>query len=172
MRFFTDCKTQEEAKAIYRKWAKVLHPDKGGDPDLMAKLKGQYDDYKSGKHVKEQFKQAFSQRTSDIPFDHPIHSQLRQLQIDKAELTSQINKLKLQFEWHHSRIKAQDEKIDALLDDINSATLEKQSLKHRLAQTQIERDNALLQELPVWQRYLFYASYIVAIIIILERLFV
>lgn len=84
MRFFTDCKDQDEAKSIYRKWAKILHPDKGGDPDLMAKLKGQYDDYKSGKVIQPEFKQAFTgNRTA---FDHPIHEEMRALKGVIAEL--------------------------------------------------------------------------------------
>jgi hemerythrin-like domain-containing protein len=45
MNFFNDCKTQDEAKTLFRKLSKMFHPDKGGDPEFMMELKKQYDDF-------------------------------------------------------------------------------------------------------------------------------
>lgn len=40
--FFADIETVEEAKTYYRIYAKTLHPDVGGDPDVMAEVNIQY----------------------------------------------------------------------------------------------------------------------------------
>lgn len=42
---FSTCKNREEAKALFRKLAKYLHPDKGGDGALMILLKDSYTNF-------------------------------------------------------------------------------------------------------------------------------
>jgi hypothetical protein len=42
---FTDCKTPEEAKNLFRRLALRLHPDHGGDADLMVLLRKAYDEF-------------------------------------------------------------------------------------------------------------------------------
>lgn len=42
MNFFNECKTEEERKALYRKLAKLFHPDRGGDCELLVELNKQY----------------------------------------------------------------------------------------------------------------------------------
>lgn len=46
MKFFNECKSEEEAKALFRKLAKHFHPDMQGDNDLMIELKKQFDNFK------------------------------------------------------------------------------------------------------------------------------
>ena len=60
MKFFSDCKTQEEAKKTFNRLAKLFHPDKGGDKDLMIELKNQFDSFDPNKkeeplHFKSNF---------------------------------------------------------------------------------------------------------------------
>ncbi len=42
MRYFQDCKTIEEVKAIYKKLAKQYHPDCGGDTATMQAINTEY----------------------------------------------------------------------------------------------------------------------------------
>lgn len=41
--YFRDCKTAEELKAAYRKLAKALHPDNGGDIEKFKAMKDAYE---------------------------------------------------------------------------------------------------------------------------------
>jgi len=41
--YFKVCKTQEEAKKIYKKLALENHPDKGGDVDIMKEINAQFE---------------------------------------------------------------------------------------------------------------------------------
>lgn len=41
-KFFTDCKTKEEVKKLYRELAKQYHPDKGGCLVTMQKINNEY----------------------------------------------------------------------------------------------------------------------------------
>lgn len=45
MKFFIDCRSISEAKEVYRKLAKVFHPDKGGDAELFRELTTQFDNF-------------------------------------------------------------------------------------------------------------------------------
>ena len=45
MNFFSECKTIEEVKTIFRRLSKHFHPDKGGEAALMIELKKQYDEW-------------------------------------------------------------------------------------------------------------------------------
>lgn len=42
MKFFTDCKTTEEVKALYKQLAKQYHPDCGGDTATMQAINTEY----------------------------------------------------------------------------------------------------------------------------------
>lgn len=42
MKFFNDCNTIEEVKALYRKLAKEHHPDHGGDTETMQAINTEY----------------------------------------------------------------------------------------------------------------------------------
>lgn len=43
--FFEECKTIDEAKKLYRQLSTCLHPDKGGNHELMAKLNSEYEKF-------------------------------------------------------------------------------------------------------------------------------
>lgn len=87
MKFFSECKTVEEAKATFRKLAKVFHPDKQGNQDLMIELQKQYDSWQApfdmfkSQNTGSSSYWDFGELTKnpqgnqrDIPFDHPIHN--------------------------------------------------------------------------------------------------
>ncbi len=44
MAFFTDCYTPDELRKQYLYWAKVLHPDKGGDKVDFQRMQNEYED--------------------------------------------------------------------------------------------------------------------------------
>ena len=58
MKYFIDCKTKDEAKAKYRKLAKKLHPDAGGNQEDMIDLQHQYESFEENIEVK--FTQGFN----------------------------------------------------------------------------------------------------------------
>lgn len=43
--FFEECKTIEEVKKTYKALAMCLHPDKGGNAELMKKLNQEYENF-------------------------------------------------------------------------------------------------------------------------------
>lgn len=45
MKYFTNCKTIEEAKKLYRRLAMENHPDRGGDLDTMKAINTEYDEF-------------------------------------------------------------------------------------------------------------------------------
>lgn len=42
-KFFSNCKTLEELKAMYRKLANQFHPDHGGDAEIMKQINAEHD---------------------------------------------------------------------------------------------------------------------------------
>jgi len=43
MDFFNDCKNDRERRSRYHKLAKLFHPDRGGDSEIMMELTRQYE---------------------------------------------------------------------------------------------------------------------------------
>jgi len=80
MKFFTDCKTPEEAKATFRKLAKFFHPDKGGSIDLIIELQKQYNEWPNHQNVQyDQFNTIGNRMWRNRPqFDDDYYEQLRQ----------------------------------------------------------------------------------------------
>jgi curved DNA-binding protein CbpA len=44
MKFFNECKTAEDLKALYKKLARKNHPDLGGDLETMKQINAEYDE--------------------------------------------------------------------------------------------------------------------------------
>jgi hypothetical protein len=42
MKYFSECKTQEEVKAEFKRLAKINHPDKGGNVEIMQMINAAY----------------------------------------------------------------------------------------------------------------------------------
>lgn len=81
MGFFSACKTKEEAKAEFRRLAKLFHPDHGGDPTNMIKLKEQYDKWtppKSNQWAGNKEYDVYGKHMK-VPFDHPMYVELQRL---------------------------------------------------------------------------------------------
>jgi curved DNA-binding protein CbpA len=55
--YFYDCKTKDEAKAKYRKLAKELHPDHGGNADRFKDMQSQYDGFKEENPFKTMYEE-------------------------------------------------------------------------------------------------------------------
>lgn len=91
MKFFCDCKDIDEAKAIYHKLAKVMHPDKGGSQELMVELQKQYDDMKkNGIFGVNRSKRPFKPYAMHpfASFDDDLHTEIDSLRklIDNKDL--------------------------------------------------------------------------------------
>ncbi len=95
MDFFSQYKTKEEVKAVYRRLAKAFHPDKGGEAELMMDLQRQFDSWQPKNQFSDHFNFTFNtaRRADHVPFDHPLHKEISQLQIDNARLNVEINNL-------------------------------------------------------------------------------
>ena len=46
MRYFSDCKTLDEAKRCFRSWAASLHPDCGGNAQEFAKMRADFEAFR------------------------------------------------------------------------------------------------------------------------------
>ena len=106
MNFFNNCKTKEEAKKVFNKLAKHFHPDKGGDSDLMIELKKQYEQWDKLGNIPSGFDEystfsfnkihrnspfsKFHTFKQDIPFDHPIHHDLRTAKNEIVKLKEKL----------------------------------------------------------------------------------
>lgn len=98
MNYFSNCYTIHDAKKRFRELTKIHHPDAGGDSKTMAEVIRQYDIFVPSRQPHDNnFKSTFSYgrtyspppnqpppRSSssfqgNIPFDHPIMVELREL---------------------------------------------------------------------------------------------
>ncbi|CAB4164505.1 Small T antigen [uncultured Caudovirales phage] len=98
MLFFSDCKNQEDAKAVYHKLAMLLHPDKGGDATLMKALNDQYNKFKQGEPVApKRFEQPRSQWSTNMSspygFDY-TSDKITKLQAENGQLQAQVTFLR------------------------------------------------------------------------------
>lgn len=111
MDFFSACKTQDEAKATFRKLAKVFHSDiSGGNNDLMRELIKQHDAWKPTNN--------FSQKIND-PFDHPLQETIRSMEAQITGLNAKISMIEcinadLQRHAHMNKIELEQWKSNAL----------------------------------------------------------
>lgn len=150
MKFFSDCKSENEKKTIYRKLAKCFHPDKGGSVELMVELKKQYDEWKLDSIYENILKEGFKQdqfsfkinRHSTIPHDHPIHDEIRywkekknyfeKLWVDNQNLSNTYYNFFKQKELEVFNLK---EKIPKLNDRIMELISENEVLKNKMPKT-------------------------------------
>lgn len=99
MNYFKDCKTQDEAKALFRKLAKQFHPDHVGSNEKMVELQRQYDLFnESSEKNKYNFKQNVYQSSRGYgPFDSPFDGidalYKRALKDEIRKLEAEINRL-------------------------------------------------------------------------------
>lgn len=120
MKYFENCKTEDEAKELYRQLAKKFHPDMGGSNEQMADLTKQFEDndfdekIKTGdclngfynwnniftqaqqkayqfNHMRTPNYESSRSNEDHIPFDHPIYEEMRKL---RSLHQSEILKLK------------------------------------------------------------------------------
>lgn len=155
MNFFNNCKTKEEAKKVFNKLAKHFHPDKGGDSELMIELKKQYeqwnkfgnapldfDEYSTFSFNKIHRNTPFSQFHTfkqDIPFDHPIHHDLRTAKHEIVKLKEklyekerQIAKSDVSLEILKKEYKELQESLFELSKEYEFKLEEVKNLKHLL----------------------------------------
>lgn len=99
MQFFSDCKTQCEAKDLFRKLSKHFHPDVGGDADLMRELIDQYDKYEYTPPVE----MPTNYRVNDgIRFDHPIYAEIAKERLAAATYKHLWEHLNVTMERQHT----------------------------------------------------------------------
>jgi len=80
MKYFINCKSKEEAKAEYRKLAKKMHPDGGGDGKDMIELQKQYESFEANDDWrKEMFGNSGA---SENAFRESVYDKYRQQQAD------------------------------------------------------------------------------------------
>lgn len=104
MDIFCDCKNIDDAKALYRKLSKLYHPDTGGDKDLMMDLTKQYECFCGGQRTQRPSSSGGYEFNTinrnkgfgygaaasvNIPFDHPIQQELRELRNTNAYLSAE-----------------------------------------------------------------------------------
>jgi len=78
---FSECEDEAEGKALFRRLAKLLHPDMGGDNELMALLKNAHENFKISmltpnskayrKPPKYQKKQKYNKVYEEVFIDDP-----------------------------------------------------------------------------------------------------
>jgi curved DNA-binding protein CbpA len=115
MDFFSKCKDQDEAKALFRKLSKNFHPDAGGDSDLMIELKKQYDEWEKPKEkyfdfgkmarLNEEETVNYSWNTSSFmnPRVEALENELRRLRALLGDAPSKIESLR-----NYNRLKEEE----------------------------------------------------------------
>lgn len=160
MKFFTDCRTKEELKKTFNKLAKCFHPDKGGNSELMIELQKQYDEWGGNVHSRlDDFQQqAWNRsfklnriRTNDpIPFDHPIHYEIRDLKVQISSKDKVINDFRKTITHLHDQL---IEKEETAINLASSLSLEKEKNLNLEHQTQVLKTKRPLA-LVIWYDYL------------------
>ncbi len=174
MKYFSSCRTIHEAKIKFRQLSKIHHPDMGGDSKIMAQITNEYDQFQPSQPEHTNFFrqnqfygnfQRFERFTDsnqsksyefkgNIPFDHPIHEELRQ---NKAEIQRLKDQIQEDFENYNSRINViknfnvnQSQKLLEIESRIMRLLGENQSLKtqNECKEQYIEE---LLRESTLWE---------------------
>lgn len=83
--FFSECKNDQDAKTVYRKLAKLFHPDITGNDEMMRKLQDQYESFKPNVSPSINGYTFNTIRGStgfnqNVPFDHPLRQTIRDLE--------------------------------------------------------------------------------------------
>ena len=101
LRYFNSCKSREAAKNEYRKLAKQLHPDKGGNAQETAQLNAEYD------IVNELFDEyeAFHKVAEKYPHLFPDPIEVEALKADKkaAARSERVQKIKRELSKKENR---------------------------------------------------------------------
>ena len=149
MKFFSDCKTQEEAKKTFNRLAKLFHPDKGGDKELMIELKNQFDSFDPNKreeplHFKSNF---MNHRPPYSSYATYSGAGTRSRVVSEEEM-----RLKRDLDFAHDRLadnfmqnKALKEEISGLNTVLRQQSTECMKLCEELAETQTLVDHLKLQ---------------------------
>lgn len=134
MKFFIDCKDTDEAKVIYRKLAKLFHPDKGGSNELMIELQSQYDKFTPHtdiSHSPFQYNSTghnagyrFNTINDNIPFNHSIHEQIRNKDAIISTLSREISILKVRINQFYSDSRINETQFIYLRAEVRDLTLE------------------------------------------------
>lgn len=162
MNYFQGCKTIHEAKARFRELAKKHHPDAGGDAKVFAEISNQMDafmpsqpehsNYYGNKEYtgfEDAFNSAYtaygasgyrfnatnrSTYTSSysIPFDHPIHEELRQEKKLKEFHKKNFDEIMFNYEQACKREANLLLKIERMQVDLNEKDNEICSLKAQI----------------------------------------
>lgn len=120
MKFFIDCKTISEAKEVYRKLAKVFHPDKGGDAELFRELQKQHDEWSPQMNMYTPNNMG-NWRSSIFQYNPNIPTDLSKDNVDKNKINDIENELfvlkKLSQERYETMERLRCEKVDLFLEN-------------------------------------------------------
>ena len=131
MKFFVDCQTEKEVKDLYRKLAKLFHTDKGGDKEIMLELQGQYNSW-SASNEPSSTRYTFN---THIPFDHPIHEELRSIKNQLRHISAERDIVCTQNRILASEILNKRSQITNLLNQLSILQKEIDNLKNTLPKT-------------------------------------
>lgn len=122
MRFFSDCKSEEERKQLYRKLSKLFHPDHGGDAEMMTELNKQYNNpissFSEEFKPKSNFKHPFGNATShEHANTAPNYEALKRANALNIELHERIASQSSKIRDLYAVIDEKDNKLKALTED-------------------------------------------------------
>lgn len=98
---FHQCQSLEEAKILFRKLAFYLHPDHGGDSQLMILLQESFENFKDYIEYLEFEKQKKEQTEKNQKYETQIDD-VYELDIEKLKIIDEI----LKYSENHPRFKA------------------------------------------------------------------
>lgn len=138
MNYFKDCKTIHEAKQLFRELAKKHHPDAGGNAKTFAEISHQMDAFNPSEpehtnHFKASGGYAFNasdalkfnrqsfgnstyQHYYSVPFDHPIHEELRQANKDRDHYRKNLDRMVHNYDALVERTDRQIEELKNIVE--------------------------------------------------------